>query len=88
MQIFYAVCFAIITVCVVLVTVYLVQTLQQMRHTARAVEYLALNTNDRVDSVKTLFNTISNISGIVQSTAFRAGQGLLDAFTRFRQNKE
>ena len=85
MEIFYAVCLGIITASMVTATVYLVMTLIQLKATARAVEQLAVNANERVESTRNFFEAVNSVSSSVQSVWFKAlqaGMGLIAGFRR------
>jgi len=81
---FMEVCVGIMTVSVVAIAVYLIQTLIQIKHTARAIEYAALNINDRVESTRGLFSMINDVTNTVRSFWFKAAQVGITLFSSVR----
>ena len=88
MEIFYAVCAGIITVAAVIVTIYLVATLAQVKETARAVEYFVLNANDRVESMRGMFDMINAVSNSVRSGWMRAFQVAFELFSGRKKRED
>ncbi|MFA5160747.1 MAG: hypothetical protein WC421_00720 [Elusimicrobiales bacterium] len=74
MGLFLAVCAGVITISVAYAAWHFVETMKQLRATAQAVEYLAINANDKVEATRGLFNAVSAISNTVQSFWFKAAQ--------------
>jgi len=80
MEIFYAVCAGLVTLAAVWALISLVMTLQQIKATARAVEYLVINANDRVESTRALFNAVDSVTGSLRSgwlKVFQLAAGLI-----------
>ena len=57
-------------------------TLQQVRHTARAVEYLALNADGKLTALDPVVNAIQTIAGGISSGWFRVAQTIYGFFAR------
>ena len=55
-------CAVVATVAFVAVAVQAIQTLSQVRHTARAMEYLALNADDKLAALDPALNIINGVS--------------------------
>lgn len=79
----------ILTVCAVIVTlafvglvVQAVLTLQQLRHTAQAVEYLALNADGKLTALDPLIGAVKSVSGAVSSGWFKIAQTVYGLFSR------
>ena len=82
MDTIYAVCVIIGTLAFVALAVQAVLTLQQVRHTAKAVEYLALNADGKLTALDPLIGTIKSVSGAVSSGWFKVAQTVYGLFTR------
>lgn len=85
MEIFYAACAGLITVAVVVAAIYVVLTLMQIRDTARAIEYLAINANDRIESTRALFNAVDAVTGTLRSgwvRIFQLGMSLVSGMRK------
>jgi|GEM_PF-1138222 len=74
MDIFYAICVGIITAAIATVAVFAVKTLVQVRQTAKAVEYLAINANDRIEATRGIFDAVDHVTGFLRSGWFKAFQ--------------
>ncbi|MCX5783785.1 MAG: hypothetical protein NTW04_05040 [Elusimicrobia bacterium] len=85
MQILYAVCATAVTVSVIFAVVELIATLRQMRATAKSVELLAQNANDRLHSAKGLFDTVDIISNSVRSIWFKLGKLAVELIGKYRR---
>ena len=79
----------LLTICVVGVTlafvalvVQAVLTLQQVRHTAKAVEYLALNADGKLTALDPVIGAVKSVSGAVSSGWFKLAQTVYGLFTR------
>lgn len=79
----------LLTVCVVVVTlafvglvVQAVLTLQQLRHTAKAVEYLALNADGKLTALDPVIGAVKSVSGAVSSGWFKLAQTVYGLFSR------
>lgn len=71
----------ILTVCAVAVTLAFIAlaaqaicTLRQLRHTARAVEYLALNADGKLTALDPVVNAVQTVANGVSSGWFRAAR--------------
>ena len=78
----YAVCAVIATVSFVTLVVQAVMTLQQVRHTAKAVEYLALNADGKLTALDPVIGAVKSISGAVSSGWFKIAQTVYGLFSR------
>ncbi|MCM2268064.1 MAG: hypothetical protein NDI60_09875 [Elusimicrobiales bacterium] len=81
----------ILTVCAVIVTLAFVAlvaqaivTLKQVCHTAKAVEYLALNADGKLTALDPVIGAVKTVSGAVSSGWFRMAQA---AYNLFAGNK-
>ena len=84
MTTFYVLCAGIITASVVVVAVYAVGTLAQIRATARAVEYLAINANEKIEATRGLFEAVNLVSNSVRSIWFKVAQMGFNFLTGFK----
>jgi uncharacterized protein YoxC len=78
----------ILTVCAVTVTLAFVAlaaqaivTLRQLRNTARAVEYLALNADGKLTALDPVIGAVKTVSGAVSSGWFRLAQTVYGLFS-------
>ena len=79
----------ILTVCAVAVTLAFVAlaaqaicTLRQIRHTARAVEYLALNADGKLTALDPVVNAVQTVANGVSSGWFRAARLVYGLFKK------
>ena len=79
----------ILTVCAVSATLAFVAlaaqaicTLRQIRHTARAVEYLALNADGKLTALDPIVRAIQTVAGGISSGWFRAAQIIYGLFAK------
>jgi len=75
------VCAVIVTVAFVALVAQAVVTLKQVCHTAKAVEYLALNAHGKLTALDPVIGAVKSVSGAVQSGWFRAAQAVYGLFT-------
>jgi len=68
MEIFLAVCLGIFTAAIVVLVVYLCQTIVQLKYTARSAQVLLDKVNDEVDRVHNITSVVSNITGALGSS--------------------
>ena len=76
------VCAVVVTLAFVALVIQAVLTLQQVRHTAQAVEYLALNADGKLTALDPVIGAVKSISGAVSSGWFRIAQTIYGLFTR------
>jgi hypothetical protein len=82
MEIYFAVCAGISTLCFVLITAFLIGTLIQVQRTAQAFERLARALNGRMDTV---FEIAEHILGAFQSKWLKAVEFAVKGFQSFRR---
>ena len=68
MEIFLAVCLGVFVAAIVVLVVFLCQTIVQLKHTARSAQMLIDNVNEEVERVHNITNVVSNITGAVGSS--------------------
>lgn len=88
MRIFLCVCAGLTTISLIVVAIQSVITLAQVRHTARAVELLALNANEKVDSINGFIDTMRSISDGVRSGWFKGLQFAAGLFSSHGRKSE
>lgn len=74
MLVFLSVCAGLTTVSIIVVAVESAMTLAQLRRTARTLELLAINANDKVNSFNGFFDAMRSVSDGVRSGWFRGLQ--------------
>jgi len=79
----------ILTVCAILITLAFVSlavqailTLQQVRHTAKAVDYLALNADGKLTALDPLISGVKSVTDAVSSGWFTAAKTVYGFFKR------
>lgn len=82
METILTVCAIIVTLAFVALVVQAVLTLQQLRHTARAVEYLALNADGKLTALDPVITGIKSVSDAVSSGWFKAAKAVYGMFSR------
>ena len=68
------VCAVVVTVSFVVLVVQAVLTLQQVRHTAKAVEFLALNADGKLTALDPVIGAVRTVTGAVSSGWFKLAQ--------------
>ncbi len=68
------VCAVIVTVAFVALVVQAVLTLQQLRHTAKAVEFLALNADGKLTALDPVIGAVQSVTTAVSSGWFKLAQ--------------
>ena len=74
------VCAVIVTVTFVALAAQAILTLQQVRHTAKAVEFLALNADGKLTDLDPVIGAVKQVSGAVTSGWFRLAQTVYGLF--------
>jgi uncharacterized protein YoxC len=75
-------CAVVATLAFVALVLQAVLTLQQVRHTARAVEYLALNADGKLTALDPVIGAVKSVSGAVSSGWFKLAQSVYGLFSR------
>ncbi len=76
------VCAVVATVAFVALVAQAVLTLQQIRHTAKAVEYLALNADGKLTALDPVVGAVKTVSEAVSAGWFKLAQALYGVFSR------
>ncbi|MGD9643934.1 MAG: hypothetical protein AB7V08_14515 [Elusimicrobiales bacterium] len=82
MDIILTTCAIIVTLAFVALVAQAILTLQQLRHTAKAVEYLALNADGKLTALDPLITGVKSVTDAVSSGWFKAAQAVYGLFTR------
>ncbi|MDA8132880.1 MAG: hypothetical protein M0011_15360 [Elusimicrobia bacterium] len=82
METILTVCAIVVTIAFVALVVQAILTLQQVRHTARAVEYLALNADGKLTAMDPMINAVKNVSSAVSNGWFKVAQTVYGLFSR------
>lgn len=82
METILTVCAVIVTLAFVALVVQAILTLQQVRHTAKAVEFLALNADGKLTALDPVIAGIRSVSDAVSSGWFRAAKAVYGLFSR------
>jgi uncharacterized protein YoxC len=82
METIFVVCAVVVTLAFVALAVQAMLTLQQVRHTARAVEYLALNADGKLTALDPVISAVKSVSGAVSSGWFKIAQSVYGLFSR------
>jgi len=91
MNVFFAICAALFVLMVGVATVFLVQTLVQVRQTARRMEILADNMNNEVLRVQNITHAAANIASAFGGTVGKSasfGFNLLSRFLKRRNDRK
>ena len=76
------VCAVAVTVAFVALAVQAILTLQQVRHTAKAVEYLALNADGKLTALDPVVNAAQTLASGISSGWFRLAQTVYGLFSK------
>ncbi len=82
MDVILVTCAIIVTLAFVALVVQAILTLQQLRHTAKAVEYLALNADGKLTALDPLVTGVKNVSEAISSGWFKAARAVYGFFSR------
>ena len=82
METILVICAVIVTLAFVSLVVQAVLTLQQLRHTAKAVEYLALNADGKLTALDPVISGVKSVSNAVSAGWFKAAQLVYGMFAR------
>jgi len=82
METILVICAVIVTLAFVSLVVQAVLTLQQLRHTAKAVEYLALNADGKLTALDPVISGVKSVSNAVSAGWFKAAQMVYGMFAR------
>lgn len=77
-----AVCAIIITIAFTALAAQAILTLTQVRNTAKAVEYLALNADGKLTALDPIVNAVKTVSSGVSSGWFRVAQAIYGLFAK------
>ncbi len=75
------VCVLVFTLAFVALAIQAIMTLIQIRHTARAMEYLALNADGKLSSLDPVISAMKTVSNSMSSGWFRIAQAVYGAFS-------
>jgi len=76
------VCAILATVAFVALTVQAILTLQQIRHTAKAVEYLALNADGKLTALDPVVNAAQTVASGISSGWFHIARTIYGLFSK------
>lgn len=82
METILVICAVIVTLAFVALVVQAILTLQQVRHTAKAVEYLALNADGKLTALDPIITGVRSVSNAVSSGWFKAAELVYGMFKR------
>lgn len=82
---FYQTCVLVAVTAFVILVIYAVRTLIQIKRTGEAAEYLLMTTAEKVDQTKSAFDLIENISGILDMGWYRAMKVGIDLVKKIRK---
>lgn len=69
---FYQILALIVVIAFVVLVIYAVRALIQIKKTAESVEYLALTTAEKVDKTNSTFELLNNISSVLDNGFYKA----------------
>ena len=69
---FYQILALIVVIAFVVLVIYVIRTLIQIKKTAESVEYLALTTAEKVDKTNRTFELLDNVSSVLDNGFYKA----------------
>ncbi len=84
---FYQIMTLIAVTAFVVLVIYAVRTLVQIKHTAESVEYLSALAAENVEKTQSTFDLLNNVSTLLDSTFLKALKLGVDVVTKIRQKK-
>ena len=88
MSVWLTVCFLLVTAAVILVAVYLVITLWQIKNTAKVMEHTLLKVNGELDTVGKVSDKVLDITGKLSNPLISAGSVLFYILSNIRSRKK
>lgn len=85
---FYQIMTLIAVLAFVVLVIYAVLTLVQIKRTAESVEYLSILAAENVEKTQSTFDLIHNVSSALDSTFFKAMKLGVDLFNKYRSSKK
>ena len=85
---FYQILALIVVVAFVVLVIYAVRTLIQIKKTAESVEYLALTTAEKVDKTNSTFELLSNVSSVLDNGFYKAIAMGVDLARRWKKKEK
>ena len=82
---FYQACTLVALGAFVVLVIYAVRALIQVKHTGEAAEYLLMTTAEKVDQTKNAFDLIENVTGLLDMGWFRAMKAGMDLVKKIRR---
>jgi hypothetical protein len=79
------VCAVIATLAFTALAAQAIVTLRQVRHTAKAVEYLALNADEKLTALDSVADAVQAVAGGISSGWLRAAQAIYGLFSKKNQ---
>lgn len=78
-----------IAVCAfVVLVIYAVLTLLQIKRTAESVEYLSILAAENVEKTQSTFDLLHNVSSALDSTFYKAMKLGIDLFSKYKSTKK
>ena len=85
---FYQIMTLIAVLAFVVLVIYAVLTLVQIKRTAESVDYLSILAAENVEKTQSTFDLIHNVSSALDSTFFKAMKLGVDLFNKYRSSKK
>ncbi len=85
---FYQIMTLVAVLAFVVLVIFAVRTLWQVKRTAEAVEYLTVLTAENVEKTQSTFDLLHNISSMLDGTFYKAARLAVDLVQRYRHRKE
>lgn len=82
---FYQICTLVAVLALVVLVVFVVRAVLQVTKTAKAVEYLALTTAEKVDKTQATFDLLEKASTFVDSGVYRTVAMGIDLYKRIKK---
>ncbi|MBO4556110.1 MAG: hypothetical protein J5706_05060 [Elusimicrobiales bacterium] len=84
MQIVLSVCAVLITLAIIALIVQLIITLRQFTNTGKAIEYLALNADSKLEALDPVVTSVKSVSGMVNSVWFKGAAAFYAIVSKFK----
>ena len=85
---FYQIMTLIAVTAFVVLVIYAVRTLIQIKKTAESLEYLSLTTAEKVDKTNSAFELLNNVASVLDNGFYKAIGVGIDLARRFHKKKE
>lgn len=87
MYIVISICVSVLTVALLFLIVQAIRTLRQFEHTGKAVEYLVLNADSKLEALDPVVTSVKNVSGVLNNVWFKGASIVYALVSKVKRQK-